>query len=119
MNHSLGPWIDYFKIFVSGHNAEGAVPPSNILPRYWIEFGLCIALVLVILVLMLPFVFRSLLVTAPQVAARSGPADQLVIITPHLETVRRKFDRAFAAWYAGKYHRGVNIEYLSFGGGEV
>jgi hypothetical protein len=47
VNHSLGPWIDYFKIFVSGHNAEGAVPPSNILPRYWIEFGLCSALVLV------------------------------------------------------------------------
>lgn len=78
-----------------------------------------ILLVLVVLVMLLPFVFRSLLVTAPRVAARSGPADQLVIITPHLETVRRKFDRAFAAWYAGKYHRGVNIEYLSFGGGEI
>ena len=40
-------------------------------------------------------------------------------MTPHLETVRRKFDRAFAAWYANKYHRGVSIEYLSFGGGEI
>ena len=78
-----------------------------------------ILLVLVILVLMLPFVFRSVLVTRPQLAVQSGPADQLVIITPHLETVRRKFGRAFAAWYAGKYHRGVHIEYLSFGGGEI
>src|SRR3569832_703204 len=78
-----------------------------------------ILLVLVILVLMLPFVFRSLLVTPPRLAVQSGPADQLVIITPQLETVRRKFDRAFAAWYAGKYHRGVHIEYLSFGGGEI
>lgn len=78
-----------------------------------------ILLVLVILVLMLPFVFRSLLVTQPRLAARSGPTDQLVIITPHLETVRRKFGRAFAAWYAGRYHRGVHIEYLSFGGGEI
>jgi iron(III) transport system substrate-binding protein len=78
-----------------------------------------ILLALVILVLMLPFVFRSFLVTQPPLAARTGPADQLVIITPHLETVRRKFDRAFAAWYAGKYHRGVHIEYLSFGGGEI
>jgi ABC-type Fe3+ transport system substrate-binding protein len=83
------------------------------------SWGTRILLVLVILVLMLPFVLRSLLVTQPQVAARPGPADQLVIITPHLETVRRKFDRAFAAWYAGTYHRGVNIEYLSFGGGEI
>jgi len=78
-----------------------------------------ILLVLVILVLMLPFVFRALLVTAPRVAARAGPADQLVIITPNLEAVRRKFGTAFAAWYAGKYHRGVNIEYLSFAGGEI
>lgn len=78
-----------------------------------------ILLVLVILVLILPFGFRSLLITPPRMAARSGPADQLVIITPHLETVRRKFGRAFAAWYADKYHRDVQIEYLSFGGGEI
>ena len=78
-----------------------------------------ILLALIVLVLMLPFALRSLLVTQPLVAARWGPADHLVIITPHLETVRRKFDMAFAAWYAGKYHRGVNIEYLSFGGGEI
>src|SRR3569833_3162771 len=74
---------------------------------------------LVILMLMLPFIFRSLLKTAPRAAVRSGPADQLEIMTPHLETERRKFDRAFAAWYANKYHRGVRIEYLSFGGGEI
>ena len=40
-------------------------------------------------------------------------------MTPHLETVRRKFGEAFAAWYADTYHRGLNIEYLSFGGGEI
>jgi ABC-type Fe3+ transport system substrate-binding protein len=83
------------------------------------SWGTRVLLVLVILVLLLPFIFRSLLMTAPRVAVRSGPADQLVIMTPHLETVRRKFDRAFAAWYANKYHRGVSIEYLSFGGGEI
>src|SRR3954469_12606096 len=83
------------------------------------SWGTRVLLVLVILVLLLPFIFRSLLMTAPRVAVRSGPADQLVIMTPHLETVRRKFDRAFAAWYADKYHRGVSIEYLSFGGGEI
>src|SRR5258708_33687314 len=47
VTHALGHWIDYFKVFVTGRSAEGAVPPRSILPRYWIEFGLCIALVLV------------------------------------------------------------------------
>ena len=78
-----------------------------------------VILLLVLLVLLLPFVFRGLTTTSPQVAVRSGPADQLVIMTPHLETVRGKFDRAFSAWYAGKYHRAVSIEYLSFSGGEI
>ena len=75
--------------------------------------------VLVILVLMLPFIFRSLRATPSDAAPRSGQADQLVIMTPNLETVRRKFGKAFAAWYAAKYHRGVHIEYLSFAGGEI
>jgi iron(III) transport system substrate-binding protein len=83
------------------------------------SWGIRVLLLLVILVLLLPFIFRSLLITAPRVAARSGPRDQLVIMTPHLETVRRKFDRAFRAWYASRYHRDVSIEYLSYGGGEI
>lgn len=78
-----------------------------------------ILLVLVVLVLMLPFIFRAVLVTQPRVAAHSAPTDQLVIMTPNLEAVRRKFERGFRAWYAGEYHRGVSIEYLSFGGGEI
>jgi len=83
------------------------------------SWGTRILLVLVVLVLMLPFIFRAMLVTQPRVAVQSGPTDQLVIMTPNLEAVRRKFGRAFSAWYAGKYHRGVSIEYLSFGGGEI
>jgi iron(III) transport system substrate-binding protein len=81
--------------------------------------GSRVVLLLVLLVLLLPFIFRGLTNSSSQEAVRSGPADQLVIMTPHLETVRRKFDRAFSAWYAGKYHRAVGIEYLSFGGGEI
>jgi len=84
------------------------------------SWGTRLLLVLVILVLMLPFIFRSFIVTPPrQAVARSGPADQLIIMTPNLEPVRRKFGKAFAAWYASKYHRGVSIEYLSFAGGEI
>ena len=46
-NHSLGAWIEYFKIFGPGHNVEGAHGPRNISPRDWIEFWLAIALILV------------------------------------------------------------------------
>jgi ABC-type Fe3+ transport system substrate-binding protein len=74
---------------------------------------------LVLLVLTLPFIFRGVTTMSPREVVRSGPADQLVIMTPHLETVRRKFDRAFSAWYARKYQRAVSIEYLTFQGGEI
>ena len=74
---------------------------------------------LVLGVLTLPFIFRGVTTTSPREVVRSGPADQLVIMTPHLETVRRKFNRAFSEWYARKYHRAVNIEYLIYGGGEI
>ena len=47
VNHALSAWIEYFKIFGPGHNAEGAIPPSHVSRRYWAEFGLGIALVLV------------------------------------------------------------------------
>ncbi len=83
------------------------------------DWGTRVLLFLVVLVVTLPFIFRGVVATAPQVVAQPGPADQLVIMTPHLETVRRKFDRAFAAWYAAKYHRAVRIDYLSFAGGEI
>lgn len=46
-NHSLGAWIEYFKIFVPGHSAEGAIPPWDVRVHDWIRFGLGIALVLV------------------------------------------------------------------------
>ena len=75
---------------------------------------------LVLGVLTLPFIFRGVTTTtSPREVVRSGPADQLVVMTPHLETVRRKFNRAFSEWYVHKYHRAVNIEYLIYGGGEI
>ncbi|MFL6602168.1 MAG: ABC transporter substrate-binding protein [Steroidobacteraceae bacterium] len=74
-------------------------------------------LVLVALVVAVPFVFRR---ASEQLAlTHPGTSDSLVIITPHLEAVRRKFGNAFSQWYAQKYHRAVNIEYLSFGGGDI
>jgi ABC-type Fe3+ transport system substrate-binding protein len=78
-----------------------------------------VLLLLVLLVLTLPFMFRVLTTTDQPEVTHSTPSDQLVIMTPHLEAVRRKFERAFSQWYARKYHRAVSIEYLSFGGGEI
>jgi hypothetical protein len=46
INHSLGAWIQYFVVFVPGHNAEGA-RPFPLLLRPWLEFEICVVLVLV------------------------------------------------------------------------
>jgi ABC-type Fe3+ transport system substrate-binding protein len=74
---------------------------------------------LVLVVLTLPFLFRGMTATSPREVVRPGPADTLVIMTPHLETIRRKFARAFSGWYVRRYHRAVSIEYLSYQGGEI
>ena len=81
--------------------------------------GRYVLLLLVLLVLALPFIFRTATLPDRLELSASIPADQLVIMTPHLEAVRRKFEQAFSGWYARKYHRAVSIEYLSFGGGEI
>ncbi len=72
-------------------------------------------------ILALPFIARGLWNPPPNEEPRPAPrdSDQLVIITPHLEAVRRKFAAAFARWYARKYHRAVDIEYLELGGGDI
>src|SRR5262245_7277357 len=76
-------------------------------------------LAVIALVLALPFVLRPPGCSSDAPVIRGMGTDQLVIITPHLEAVRRKFGRAFTQWYARNYHRSVSIEYLVFGGGEI
>jgi iron(III) transport system substrate-binding protein len=78
-----------------------------------------VILALVLLVLTLPFFIRGVKAPGHDESVVSGPADQLVIMTPHLEAVRRKFGQAFSAWYVHEYHRAVSIEYLSYGGGDI
>ncbi|HEY6925764.1 MAG TPA: extracellular solute-binding protein [Steroidobacteraceae bacterium] len=49
-----------------------------------------------------------------------GPAsgaEHLVIVTPHLEAVRRKFSTAFSDWYRMNYHASVEVDFLNYGGG--
>lgn len=45
--HALGAWIDYFRIFVPGHDAEGAIPPTHLASLYWAEFTLTVALTVI------------------------------------------------------------------------
>jgi hypothetical protein len=46
VNHALGPFVNYYRIFGPGHNAAGVIPDFNIQARHYIEFGLGIVLVL-------------------------------------------------------------------------
>src|SRR6185312_209342 len=73
-----------------------------------------------LLVLLVPL-FRLGEGTAPGGSAPapsvSGPVEHLVIVTPHLEAVRRKFSTAFCAWYAANYHTAVEVDFLNYGGG--
>jgi iron(III) transport system substrate-binding protein len=78
-----------------------------------------VLLLLVVLVVTLPFIFRRPANSDQVAPTPTGASDQLVIITPHLEAVRRKFGRAFSQWYSRKYHRAVSIEYLNYGGGDI
>lgn len=80
-----------------------------------------VLLSLVAVMLALPFIARVLKPSDRTELTRPGAdaQDQLVIVTPQLEVVRRKFGTAFSQWYARKFHRTVSIEYLSFGGGEI
>jgi ABC-type Fe3+ transport system substrate-binding protein len=80
---------------------------------------LYVVLLLVILILALPFLLRPHRKPNEATVPRAGVTDQLVIISPHLEAVRRKFGKAFARWYAQSYHRNVTVEYLSYTGGEI
>jgi ABC-type Fe3+ transport system substrate-binding protein len=78
------------------------------------RYGLILALLLVLLVPLIRYGQRD----GPkrQRAAR-GAVQHLVIVTPHLEAVRRKFSTAFVAWYAQEYHQAVEVDFLNYGGG--
>ncbi|HMB95016.1 MAG TPA: extracellular solute-binding protein [Tepidisphaeraceae bacterium] len=65
------------------------------------------------IVLGTPFVLRAMYGT---VSAPSTDALQLVIITPHVEGIRREFAQAFSKWHQEKYGQPVAIDYRNYGG---
>lgn len=63
-----------------------------------------------ILVLGVPFLFRG--TTSPIAFGE----DVVVVITPHTESIRHEFGRAFSDWYKARTGRGVRVDYRVIGG---
>jgi len=64
------------------------------------------------LTLLLPFLLRS--DDRPSVFARAD--DQLTILTPHNETIRREFTEGFQRWYEARTGRTVKLDWRTPGG---
>jgi len=69
-----------------------------------------IALLPLALLVLLPVIFRE------RTAAPAANADRLVIITPHTESIRYEFDRAFRTYYHEQTGRELVIDWRSPGG---
>src|SRR4051794_2063396 len=69
-------------------------------------------LILFLLILGLPFVLRSALVSAPTQHASA----RIVVVTPHNQDIRREFAYAFSEWHRQKYGQAVEIDYRTPGG---
>ncbi|OGV33772.1 MAG: hypothetical protein A2020_11640 [Lentisphaerae bacterium GWF2_45_14] len=77
------------------------------------RWNLLTALLPLALLIAIPFLLRPV---AQNYEALNDPCDKLVIITPHTESLRREFSRAFEDYYNEKYKRNVKIEWRSVGG---
>ena len=73
-----------------------------------------IILALFVLVIALPFLFRNYTAT-PESEWKPGDPE-LVIISPHTETIRYEFGRAFSEWHQRKYGKPVKIDWRNMGG---
>jgi ABC-type Fe3+ transport system substrate-binding protein len=78
--------------------------------------------ILFFVVLVTPFVLRKAVGTTspqPKPVATSGAPLKLVIVTAHVEGIRREFDDAFVAWHAKKYGQRVDIDWRNFGAAQI
>ncbi|CAN5622540.1 hypothetical protein BH09PLA1_BH09PLA1_18120 [soil metagenome] len=77
------------------------------------RYGLVI---LFFLVLITPFALKLALGTEPD-RTRANGAQRLVVITPHVESIRREFADAFERWHLEHFGEAVVVDYRTFGGG--
>ncbi len=97
------------------HESSGPAHGSSALRRY----ALLSAFLLILLIPLFPRERPPPVTpgTPPGPAGTSGRVEHLVIVTPNLEAVRRKFSTAFSNWYATNYHEPVEVDFLNYGGG--
>ncbi len=78
-------------------------------------FAKYISAFLFVFVLVTPFILRAVMnISKP--AKVDGAGEHVVIVTPHVEGIRREFATAFSDWYRKKYNAGVDVDYRSYGG---
>ncbi|MBC8105922.1 MAG: extracellular solute-binding protein [Anaerolineae bacterium] len=73
-------------------------------------------IILFFIVLITPFALKRAVGTQPT-KAHSRDAQRLVIITPHVESIRREFADAFERWHLEKFGQPVVVDYRTYGGG--
>jgi ABC-type Fe3+ transport system substrate-binding protein len=72
-------------------------------------------IILFLIVLITPFVLRKA-VGEPAIEHSLKNETELVIISPHVEGIRREFADAFKEWHREKYGVAVEIDYRNYGG---
>jgi iron(III) transport system substrate-binding protein len=69
--------------------------------------------ILFFVVLVTPFLLRAMYGTRAMLPSDALP---LIIVTPHVEGIRREFGEAFSQWHQQKFGQPVAIDYRNFGG---
>lgn len=70
------------------------------------------ALGIFLILLLIPFILKP----APQKADSAENVDTLVIVTPHVDSIKSEFEQAFKEYYFEKYNRSIRIDYRNMGG---
>lgn len=73
-----------------------------------------LSVILFFVVLITPFVLQRLYGTIEQKNSRRGP--ELIVVTAHVEGIRREFAEAFSTWHQEKYGTPAQLVYLNYGG---
>lgn len=75
-----------------------------------------IFVILFFIVLVTPFVLREVIATPSDAPAPAGDTAKLVIVTPHVESIRREFGEAFSDWHQQRFGQPVEISWRNYGG---
>jgi iron(III) transport system substrate-binding protein len=77
--------------------------------------------ILFFVVLVTPFVLRQAIGTpsGDRAPAPTGDVAKLVIVTPHVESIRREFGQAFSDWHRQRYGQAVAIDWRNFGASQI